>query len=120
MSSEDKETASLADVGLRLKCPRCGKGQIYSGLLDIAEYCTICNLSLKENDVGDGAAFFAMFAGCIFIVLFALITEALFTPPIWLHLLIWTPLTIGSAIVALRSIKAILLALQYRYRTDDL
>ena len=41
--------------------------------------------------------------------------ELRFSPPIWVHLLLWTPLIVGGAILMLRPLKAGLIALQYRH-----
>ena len=46
----------------------------------------------------------------------AAIVEIQFAPPIWVHLVLWTPLILGGAIVMLRPFKAGLIALQYRHR----
>lgn len=44
----------------------------------------------------------------------ALITDAKFAPPWWVHVLLWTPLTIGLTLVLLRVAKGLLVALEYR------
>lgn len=110
---------SLYKSGFGFKCPKCGKGNIYSGLLVVAEYCPVCNLALREHDAGDGPAFFAMFLGCIIVTTLALLVESLYSPPLWLHAVIWTPFTIITAVINLKIIKAFLIALQYRYRKSD-
>ena len=40
--------------------------------------------------------------------------EVNFSPPLWLHLIIWIPLAIVLCLWLLRVLKAILIALQYR------
>ena len=68
------------------------------------------------QDAGDGPAVFAiLFLGMIVVGLAALV-EIKFSPPIWVHLLLWTPLILGGAIAMLRPLKAGLIALQYRHR----
>jgi surfeit locus 1 family protein len=39
-----------------MRCPRCGKGKLYNGLLKIADRCVVCDLDLSAEDSGDGAA----------------------------------------------------------------
>jgi len=46
----------------------------------------------------------------------AALVEINFSPPLWLHLVLWTPLILIGAVVMLRPLKAGLIALQYRYR----
>jgi uncharacterized protein (DUF983 family) len=40
--------------------------------------------------------------------------ELSFTPPFWVHILLWLPLVIGGTVGALRLTKGILLALEWR------
>ncbi len=78
--------------------------------------CEICGLDLSAQDAGDGPAVFTiLFLGIIVVGLAALV-EINFSPPIWVHLLLWTPLILAGAIAMLRPLKAGLIALQYRHR----
>src|SRR3546814_4506734 len=43
-------------AGLACRCPRCGKGRLFSGILKIAERCNACGLDLRKQDAGDGPA----------------------------------------------------------------
>ncbi len=45
----------------------------------------------------------------------AILVEIEFAPPLWVHLLLWTPVMIGGAIAMLRPLKAWLIAMQYRH-----
>jgi uncharacterized protein (DUF983 family) len=49
----------------------------------------------------------------------ALIAEVRYEPPIWLHLLLWLPLTMVLVLALMRPFKAILIALQYKHRRHD-
>jgi hypothetical protein len=44
----------------------------------------------------------------------ALWMEVTYNPPVWLHFVLWLPLTIGLCLWLLRVLKALLIALQYR------
>jgi uncharacterized protein (DUF983 family) len=46
--------------GLAGKCPRCGRGNLFSGYLSVAPSCANCGLSFDFADAGDGAAWFVM------------------------------------------------------------
>ena len=56
-----------------------------------------------------------MFLGLIVVALAAWV-EIQFSPPIWVHLALWTPLILGGAIAMLRPLKAGLIALQYHHQ----
>jgi uncharacterized protein (DUF983 family) len=44
------------------------------------------------------------------------LVEINFSPPLWVHLLLWAPLILIGAVAMLRPLKAGLIALQYRHR----
>ena len=102
-------------AALGCRCPRCGRGRLFTGLLSVRGACEICGLDLSAQDAGDGPAVFViLFLGFIVVGLAALV-EIKFSPPIWIHLVLWTPFIIGGAIAMLRPLKAGLIALQYRH-----
>jgi len=101
-------------AGLRCRCPRCGKGKLYKGLLDVAPACAVCGLDLTPHDSGDGPAVLVIFALGFLVVPLALGLESAFSPPIWVHLLIWPPVIIGLAIAMLRPMKAVLVAYHFK------
>jgi uncharacterized protein (DUF983 family) len=100
---------------LGCRCPRCGEGRLFSGLLSVRSACEVCGLDLSAQDAGDGPAVFVIFFLGLIVVGLAAVVEIRFTPPIWVHLVLWTPLVIGGAILLLRPLKAGLIALQYRH-----
>ena len=102
-------------AALGCRCPRCGQGKLFTGLLNVRGACEVCGLDLSGQDAGDGPAVFViLFLGLIVVGLAALV-EVKFSPPIWIHLMLWTPFIIVGAIAMLRPLKAGLIALQYRH-----
>jgi uncharacterized protein (DUF983 family) len=106
---------SLAHAALLCRCPRCGEGHIFTGLLTVRDSCPACGLDLSAEDAGDGPAVFVVFLLGMIAVGVAAWLELSFSPPIWVHLVVLTPLILGGAIVLLRPLKAGLIALQYRH-----
>ena len=105
--------------GIACKCPRCGKGSIYSGFLTLRPICESCGLDFAFMDSGDGPAIFViMIAGAI-VVTAALITEVKYQPPFWLHAVLWLPLTLAVTLWPLRAIKSLLIALQYHHKAAE-
>jgi uncharacterized protein (DUF983 family) len=102
--------------GLACKCPRCGRGKLYAGFLDLRPACEHCGLDYAFIDVGDGAAIFIiMIAGAI-VVGAALIVEVKYQPPFWVHAALWLPLILATTLLPLRSMKALLIALQFHHK----
>ena len=105
--------------GIACKCPRCGKGRIYSGFLTLRPKCESCGLDFAFMDSGDGPAIFMiMIAGAI-VVGAALIVEVKYQPPFWLHAALWLPLIAVTTLLPLRSMKSLLIALQYHHKAAE-
>ena len=105
--------------GLACKCPRCGKGKLYAGFLDLRPGCEACGLDYAFIDAGDGPAVFViMIAGAI-VVTAALITEVKYQPPFWVHAVLWLPLTLAVTLWPLRAIKSLLIALQFHHKAAE-
>jgi uncharacterized protein (DUF983 family) len=102
-------------AALTCRCPRCGEGQVFAGLLTVRAACPVCDLDLSAEDAGDGPAVFLIFFLGAVAVGIAAWMEIEFEPPIWVHLLVLTPLILGGAIGLLRPLKAYMIALQYRH-----
>jgi uncharacterized protein (DUF983 family) len=88
---------------------------LFAGLLSVRGACENCGLDLSAQDAGDGPAVFVIFFLGLIVVSLAALVEIRYSPPIWVHLVLWTPLILGGAIVMLRPLKAGLIALQYRH-----
>jgi uncharacterized protein (DUF983 family) len=101
---------------LRLRCPRCGEGRLFAGLLDIAPACGACGLDLSEHDAGDGPAVAGIFIVGAVAVIAALVVDVKYTPPLWVHALIWPAVILGLSILVMRWAKALLIGLAYRHR----
>jgi uncharacterized protein (DUF983 family) len=101
-------------AAVRGLCPRCGAPGLFAGAVRFAPRCRACGLDYAGFNVGDGpAAFLIMIVGGLIVAL-AIVTELNLHPPLWLHILMWLPLTIGAVVGALRVAKGLLLALEYR------
>jgi uncharacterized protein (DUF983 family) len=107
---------SPLSAALFCRCPRCGRGKLFRGVLQVAERCPVCGLDLRAEDAGDGPAVFVILILGGLCVGLAILVEVEFAPPLWLHVVLWTPLVLGGAILMLRPLKAGLIALQYRHR----
>ena len=106
---------SPARAAFFCRCPRCGEGRLFTGLLTVRPACPVCGLDFSEQDAGDGPAVFVILFLGLIVVALAAIVEIAFEPPIWVHLLLWTPVIIGGAILMLRPLKAGMIALHYRH-----
>jgi uncharacterized protein (DUF983 family) len=115
---DTRSFASTIGAGIAGRCPRCGRGKMFSKLLTVAPGCEACGLSYAFADAGDGPAVFVMLFAGFLIVGLALLIEVAYEPPYWVYFVIFLPLTIIVCLGLLRPLKGILLALQYRNKAE--
>jgi uncharacterized protein (DUF983 family) len=119
MPDHDHPPVSPYWTGLLGKCPRCGKGKMFRGLLTLAPSCDACGLNYSFADSGDGPAIFVMTIAGFIIVGFALYVEVAYQPPYWVHALIFLPLSVVVCVGLLRPTKGLLVALQYFNKAEE-
>jgi uncharacterized protein (DUF983 family) len=100
-------------------CPRCGNRTLFAGLATFAPKCRACGLDFDAFNVGDGPAAFLIFIVGGIVVGLAIVTQVKVSPPWWVHVLLWVPLTAILTIGLLRIGKGLLLALEYRHRARE-
>lgn len=121
MSAPVERSVSPLRAGLTCRCPRCGKGRLFAGYLDLAPACEVCGLDYAQADSGDGPAVFVILILGFAVVGGALVVEVAFQPPYWVHVVLWLPAILGGSLGLLRPFKAILVALQFKHKaTQDI
>lgn len=112
---------SLLKNGMACKCPRCRKGDVYAGrfTMSLRPSCPECGLDFSKSDVADGPAVFLICILGTALVPLALMLDALFTIPLWVHGVTWTAVTLALICLSLRPIKAYILSLQYKHLPWD-
>ena len=116
----EHQAPSILHAALACRCPRCGQGRLFQGLLTVRDACAVCGLDLRQSDTGDGAAVAVMFVLGAVLVALAFWVEFRFSPPLWVHAVLWPVLAVPLAILMMRPLKAALVALQYRHRASEM
>lgn len=106
-------------AGLSCGCPRCGEGKLFQGFLKVRPRCDACGLDYGFADAGDGPAVFIIFIAGFVVVGAALVTEALYHPPYWVHAALWLPLILILTLAPLRPMKGLMIALQYYHKAEE-
>jgi len=119
IAMSDATRDSIWSIGLKGRCPRCGEGKLFHQILNVREKCDKCGLSYGFADAGDGPSIFVMFLLGALMVGAALFVELTYSPPLWLHAVLWAPMTMILAIIMLRPMKGVLIALQYRNKAEQ-
>jgi uncharacterized protein (DUF983 family) len=110
---------SVVSTGIKGKCPRCGRGNLFDGYLTVAKSCRSCGLSFAFADAGDGAAWFVMLFACVVGVGSILGVEVAYSPPWWVHVLIAIPALIIAPMLMLRPMKGLMLCQQWKTGAEE-
>ncbi len=119
MTTTGSPPISPLGAGLRGRCPRCGDGRLFESYLKITERCDNCGLGFGGHDVGDGPVVPAIMVLGGIIVGLALWVELAYQPALWVHAVLWTPLTIGGTLATLPLLKGLSVALQFKFRSTE-
>ena len=92
---------------------------MFEGYIKVVPACAHCGLDLTGADSADGPAVFIIFIVSILVMPLVLLTEVWFSPPFWVHAVLWGPIIIGLSLALLRPAKAIMIALQYKHRAGE-
>ncbi|MEW4468281.1 DUF983 domain-containing protein [Parasphingorhabdus sp. JC815] len=122
MLTDDENTKGQPDIvsaALLGLCPNCAQKTLFRSITAFSSKCRACGLDYDQYNVGDGpAAFLILIIGGMVLAL-ALIVELNFYPPVWVHALLWVPLTIGAVVGSLRLSKGLLLILEHRNQARE-
>ena len=92
---------------------------MFEGPIRLSPRCRVCALDFSAFNVGDGpAALLILVIGAVITGL-AVWLELATAPPVWVHLLLWPPVTAVGVIASLRIAKALLLALEYKNQARE-
>ena len=116
---ESQPAVSPVRAGLNCRCPRCGQGALFKGLLEVRPQCEVCGLDLSKADSGDGPAVFIILILGAVVVLLALLLESLISPALWVHMALWPAVIVAGSIWMLRPAKSLLIALQFKNKAED-
>jgi uncharacterized protein (DUF983 family) len=105
--------------GLLGRCPACGQGRLFQGFLSLRPRCEHCGLDFSFADSADAPAFFVMFFSGFIVAGSALAVEVLYSPPYWVHALLWGPLILITALLPLRPLKGLMIGLQYHHKAAE-
>jgi uncharacterized protein (DUF983 family) len=119
--SESLQPARIEPIraGLLCRCPNCGKGPLFAGFLKVVERCAACGFDFTKLNTGDGAAVFVMQIAGGLVVFTALAIEIVYSPPMWVHLVVFLPLVLGLSLGLMQPGKGVMIALQMRNRAGQ-
>jgi uncharacterized protein (DUF983 family) len=102
--------------GWHCTCPACGEGKLYTAYLKTADSCPACGESLHHHRADDLPPYITITIVGHIIVPLLLIVEKTWHPALWIHALIWLPLTLGLTLWFLPRVKGAVVGLQWANR----
>jgi uncharacterized protein (DUF983 family) len=115
--SSDQEPVSLSQAlsrGFTMRCPNCGKGHLFGRFLKVVDHCSACGEVFRYHRADDFPAYLVIVIVGHILVPTALIVEVAYSWPLWLHALVWLPLTAIAAVGLLQPVKGAIVGMQWQ------
>jgi uncharacterized protein (DUF983 family) len=99
--------------GFFCRCPNCGEGRMFRAYLKVVDRCAVCGAELYHQRADDAPPYFVILITGHIVVPIALVVETMFSPPYWVHAVIWGPLTLAIALALLQPVKGAIVGWQW-------
>ncbi|MGJ8621617.1 MAG: DUF983 domain-containing protein [Yoonia sp.] len=113
---DDRPTRPAVLRGLNLRCPKCGKGHLFTKYLKVADTCPNCDEPLHHHRADDGPAYLTILVvGHIlgFVIHFMWVY---FRPEPWVMASTLTVGAVALSLVLLPRMKGMVVAIQWARR----
>lgn len=102
--------------GMRLLCPHCGKGRLFSSFTTAVNACAVCGENMSAQQADDAPPYVVITIVGHILVAGALTLEKTLHPPLWVHFSLWIPLTILCGLLLLPPVKGAIIGFQWANR----
>ncbi|WP_241764714.1 DUF983 domain-containing protein [Hyphomonas johnsonii] len=116
-SSRPMLTAILR--GLRGRCPACGEGRLFEGLIKQAPVCTHCGEPTGEIPADDGPPWFTVLILGPFLAAITFLVSMTPSVPLWLALPILGIGAIGAVLLMLPRVKGVFIGILWRLQKNN-
>jgi uncharacterized protein (DUF983 family) len=110
---EKRDLWAAMKRGFRSRCPRCGQGKLFRAFLKVDDHCSVCGLDFTPHRADDLPAYLVIVIVGHIVVPLALWIETNYSPPVWLQLSIYLPLTFFASLALLQPVKGVVIGLQW-------
>jgi uncharacterized protein (DUF983 family) len=115
-SGEKRDVWTSIKRGFRGRCPRCGEGKLFRAFLKVDNNCSVCDLDFTPHRADDLPAYLVIVIVGHIVVPTALLIETDYSPPVWLQLAIYLPVTLIASLVLLQPVKGAVVGMQWALR----
>lgn len=116
MTTTEPDIGHAALRGALCRCPACGEGKLFRSYLKVADTCSVCGEELHHHRADDMPAYIVITLVGHIVLGAMLWAEIHYSPPLWLHSIVWLPLTLFLTLGLLPSVKGAIVGLQWRLR----
>ncbi|MBP1850591.1 DUF983 domain-containing protein [Rhizobium halophytocola] len=102
--------------GLAGRCPRCATGRLFKAFLKPVDRCEACGEDLHHQRADDLPPYIVILILGHVLVGGFMLTDLIYPASEWLHLAIWAPIGVLTAIAALQPVKGGVIGLQWALR----
>jgi Uncharacterized protein conserved in bacteria len=102
--------------GMLGRCPNCGQGRLFRAFLKPVDSCAECGEDMHHHRADDLPAYLVIFVVGHVLMAGYMASDLLFTLSPWVHLAIWSPLSVLAALVSIQPIKGAVIGLQWANR----
>jgi uncharacterized protein (DUF983 family) len=113
---EKRDVSTALKRGFRGRCPRCGQGKLFRAFLKVDNNCSVCGLDFTPHRADDLPAYLVIVIVGHIVVPTALFIETDYSPPVWLQLAIYLPLTLVLSLALLQPVKGAVVGVQWALR----
>jgi uncharacterized protein (DUF983 family) len=114
--SAKRNVWSAIKRGFRGRCPRCGEGKMFRAFLKVDNHCPVCDLDFTPHRADDLPAYLVIIIVGHIVVPTVLLIETDYSPPVWLQLAIYLPLTLVLSLALLQPVKGAVVGMQWALR----
>lgn len=90
-------------------------GHLFEGYLAVSPECSACHTELHHQRADDAPPYFTIFIVGHIVIPLMLVVEKIWEPDLWIHFVLWLPLTLLLTLWLLPRIKGAVIGLQWAF-----
>ncbi|MCL6706650.1 DUF983 domain-containing protein [Pseudomonas sp. R2.Fl] len=102
--------------GMSNRCPACGSGRLFRAFLKPVDACAACGEEMHHHRADDLPPYLVIIVLGHVLLGGYMMTDLVFPASSWVHLAIWAPLAVVTAMLSIQPIKGGVIGLQWALR----
>ena len=116
MTTEKRSMGRAMLNGMKLRCPHCGQGHLFTSYLKVADHCDVCGEEFFHHRADDFPPYIAIFVTGHLIIGLMLEMEFHLQIEPWMYAVTLVPLALIIPLATLPSIKGAVVGMQWAAR----